>query len=284
MVTKHLLPMTQTTTRSLVEVENVEKRFGTVEALSGVDLELRENEVLGLVGDNGAGKSTLIKTLVGIHQPDAGEIRFDGEPVSVKGPKHARRLGMGTVYQDLALVDQLSVAENLFLGRAPVKKIGGVLPVIDTEKMNRDSERILGERLNIHVDPETPVEYLSGGERQAVAIGRALVTDPEIVLLDEPTSALSKAAVEHVEDLVNQLKETGHSVILIDHNLEEVISMTDRIAVLFQGRVVDVVDTDDDITRDDIVSMMVSGHPVEGAEADEAFERADADSTDSSVA
>jgi len=205
--------MTQTTTRSLVEVENVEKRFGTVEALSGVDLELRENEVLGLVGDNGAGKSTLVKTLVGIHQPDAGEIRFDGEPVSIRGPKHARRLGMGTVYQDLALVDQLSVAENLFLGRAPVKKLGGVLPVIDTEKMNRDSERILGERLNIHVDPETPVEYLSGGERQAVAIGRALVTDPEIVLLDEPTSALSKAAVEHVEDLVNRLKEAGHSVI-----------------------------------------------------------------------
>jgi|AntDeeMinimDraft_5_1070356.scaffolds.fasta_scaffold01151_3 ABC-type sugar transport system ATPase subunit len=276
--------MTQTTTRSLVEVENVEKRFGTVEALSGVDLELRENEVLGLVGDNGAGKSTLVKTLVGIHQPDAGEIRFDGEPVSIRGPKHARRLGMGTVYQDLALVDQLSVAENLFLGRAPVKKLGGVLPVIDTEKMNRDSERILGERLNIHVDPETPVEYLSGGERQAVAIGRALVTDPEIVLLDEPTSALSKAAVEHVEDLVNQLKEAGHSVILIDHNLEEVISMTDRIAVLFQGRVVDVVDTDDEITRDDIVSMMVSGHPVEDAEAGETFERSEADTTDESSA
>lgn len=250
--------MSVDTPQPLIEVENIQKRFGTVEALSGVSLTLKENEVLGLVGDNGAGKSTFIKTLVGIHQPDAGEVRFNGEPVTIQGPKHARRLGIGTVYQDLALVDELSVAENLFLGRTPVKKIGGVFPIIDTEMMNEETKRILGERLNIHVDPETPVEYLSGGERQAVAIGRALVTDPDIVLLDEPTSALSKAAVEHVESLVEQLKNTGHSVILINHNLEEILSMTDRIAVLFQGRVVDVIDTAT-TTRDEIVSMMVSG-------------------------
>lgn len=268
-----------------IEVENVQKRFGTVEALSDVTLTLKDNEILGLVGDNGAGKSTFVKTLVGIHQPDAGEIRFNGEPVTLKGPKHARRLGVGTVYQDLALVDELSVAENLFLGRAPVKKIGGVLPIIDTEEMNSEAERILSERLNIHVDPETPVEYLSGGERQAVAIGRALVTDPDIVLLDEPTSALSKAAVEHVEDLVQQLKDTGHSVILIDHNLEEVLSMTDRIAVLFQGRVVDVVDAET-TTRDDIVTMMISGQPMgESAEMDDRVvdQRSETNSTNTSA-
>jgi ABC-type sugar transport system ATPase subunit len=249
----------------LIEVEGVKKQFGTVEALSDVNLELRDNEVLGLVGDNGAGKSTLIKTLVGIHQPDAGEIRYAGEPVTIRDPKHARDLGIGTVYQDLALVDELSVASNLFLGRTPVKKLGGILPVIDETYMNEEAERILRERLNIHVDPETPVEYLSGGERQAIAIGRALVTDPDIVLLDEPTSALSKAAVEHVEALIEELKASGHSVVLIDHNLEEVLEMTDRIAVLFHGEVVDIVNTDD-VTRDEIVSMMVSGRSTTGGD------------------
>lgn len=275
--------MTAADARPLIEVRDVEKRFGTVEALSGVTLDLRDNEVLGLVGDNGAGKSTLIKTLVGIHQPDGGEIRFGGEPVTIDGPKHARKLGIGTVYQDLALVDQLSVAENLFLGRAPVKKLGGVFPVIDTERMNEEAGRILSERLNIHVDPETPVEYLSGGERQAIAIGRALVTDPDIVLLDEPTSALSKAAVEHVEKLVQELKNSGHTVILIDHNLEEVVSMTDRIAILFQGRVVDTVETAD-VTRDDIVSMMVSGEPLEDGGDEQSAKSAETGGTSSSVA
>lgn len=273
------------TNQPRIEVEHVQKRFGTVEALSDITLTLKDNEILGIVGDNGAGKSTFIKTLVGIHQPDAGEIRFNGEPVTIDGPKHARRLGVGTVYQDLALVDELSVAENLFLGRSPVKKIGGIFPIIDTERMNQEAKRILGERLNIHVDPETPVEYLSGGERQAIAIGRALVTDPDIVLLDEPTSALSKAAVEHVENLVQQLKETGHSVILIDHNLEEVLSMTDRIAVLFQGRVVDVVDAET-ATRDDIVTMMISGQPInESGEMDAGSvdQHSETDSTNTSL-
>lgn len=277
--------MTPSVSNPQIEIENVQKRFGTVEALSGVTLDLGENEILGLVGDNGAGKSTLVKTLVGIYQPDDGEIRFDGEPVTIDGPKHARKLGIGTVYQDLALVDELTVAENLFLGRTPVKKLGGVWPVVDTERMNEQAQRILGDRLNIHVDPETPVEYLSGGERQAIAIARALVTDPEIVILDEPTSALSKAAVGHVERLVQQLKDNGHSVILVDHNLEEVQSMTDRIAVLFQGEVVDVVDTDS-VSRDGLVSMMVSGQSLDALDADQqlADQPSATDSTDSSTA
>jgi ABC-type sugar transport system ATPase subunit len=267
-----------------IEVEHVQKHFGTVEALSDVTLSLADNEVLGLVGDNGAGKSTFIKTLVGIHQPDGGEIRFNGEPVTIDGPKHARKLGIGTVYQDLALVDELSVAENLFLGRMPVKKVGGLLPVVDQKQMKEKAERILSEHLEIHVDPDTPVEYLSGGERQAVAIGRALTTDPDIVLLDEPTSALSKAAVEHVEELVAQLRDRGHSVILIDHNLEEALSMTDRIAVLFQGRIVDVVDAED-VTRDDVVSMMVSGQSTrEGGDDEPLGRQADTTSSSSSTA
>lgn len=250
--------MNSNTPQPLIELKDIKKRFGTVEALSGVSLTLQDNEVLGLVGDNGAGKSTLIKTLVGIHQPDAGEIRIAGEPTKIEDPKQARRLGMATVYQDLALVDTLSVAENLFLGRKPVKKIGGFLPVVDSKRMKTEAERILSDRLDIHIDPETPVEYLSGGERQAVAIGRALVTDPDIVLLDEPTSALSTAAVKRVKALVQQLRDSGHSIIIVDHNIEEVLSMTDRVAVLYQGSVVDVVSTDD-TTRDDIVAMMISG-------------------------
>jgi len=276
--------MTTDNSNPRIEVEHLKKRFGTVEALSDVSLTLKDNEVLSLVGDNGAGKSTFIKTLVGIHQPDGGEIRFNGEPVTIDGPKHARKLGVGTVYQDLALVDELSVAENLFLGRMPVKKVGGLVPVVDQEHMAEEAERILSEHLNIHVDPDTPVEFLSGGERQAVAIGRALVTDPDIVLLDEPTSALSKAAVEHVEDLVEQLRDSGHSVILIDHNLEEVLSMSDRVAVLFQGRIVDVVDAST-VTRDDVVSMMVSGHrPSENADDELAGDESDASSSRSSTA
>jgi ABC-type sugar transport system ATPase subunit len=276
--------MTTDNSNPRIEVEHLKKRFGTVEALSDVSLTLKDNEVLSLVGDNGAGKSTFIKTLVGIHQPDGGEIRFNGEPVTIDGPKHARKLGVGTVYQDLALVDELSVAENLFLGRMPVKKVGGLVPVVDQEYMAEEAERILSEHLNIHVDPDTPVEFLSGGERQAVAIGRALVTDPDIVLLDEPTSALSKAAVEHVEDLVEQLRDSGHSVILIDHNLEEVLSMSDRVAVLFQGRIVDVVDAST-VTRDDVVSMMVSGHrPNENADDELAGDESDASSSRSSTA
>ena len=278
--------MTTGTNQPRIEVRNVRKRFGTVEALSDVSLTLEDNEVLGLVGDNGAGKSTLVKTLVGIHEPDAGEIRLDGEPVTIDGPKHARSLGIGTVYQDLALVDELPVAENLFLGRTPIKKLGGILPLIDSETMNDEAERILSEHLDIHIDPQTPVEYLSGGERQAVAIGRALVTDPDIVLLDEPTSALSKAATEHVEEVVRQVKDAGHSVVLINHNLEEVLSMTDRITVLFQGRVVDTVDTED-VTRDDIVSMMISGRPLGDAEdtEDGAIDRrSEADSSSPSTA
>jgi ABC-type sugar transport system ATPase subunit len=243
---------------ALIEMRGVKKRFGTVEALSGVDLEIKENEVLGLVGDNGAGKSTTVKTLVGLHQPDEGEILFRGKPMEVSGPKEARELGISTVYQDLALVNELSVAENMFLGRLPTRRLAGVLPVADWDTMEAEAEAILGDRLNIHVNPNSPVEYLSGGERQAVAIGRALVTDPEIVFLDEPTSALSKASGELVEQLVAELKETGHTILLIDHNLEEVISMCDRIAVMFNGQVVDVVDADA-VTRDQIVAMMISG-------------------------
>lgn len=248
----------------LIEVKDLKKRFGTVEALSGVNLELKENEVLGLVGDNGAGKSTFVKTLVGLHQPSDGEIHYRGNRTKISGPKEARELGIATVYQDLALVNELSVAENIFLGRLPTRRLAGVLPVTDTEYMESEADRILSERLNIHINPKTPVEYLSGGERQAVAIARALVTDPEMIFLDEPTSALSKAAADLVDNLVKELKESGHSVLIIDHNLEEILSMCDRIAIMFDGQIADVVNADE-VDRDQIVAAMISGNPISQA-------------------
>lgn len=251
----------------LIKVENLKKRFGTVEALSGVNLELKQNEVLGLVGDNGAGKSTFVKTLVGLHQPSEGKIYYRGKQMTIGSPKEARDLGISTVYQDLALVDELSVAENIFLGRLPTKRFAGIIPVTDTEYMQKEADRILSERLNIHINPKTPVEYLSGGQRQAVAIARALVTDPEMVFLDEPTSALSKAAADLVENLVEELKESGHSVLIIDHNLEEILSMCDRIAILYNGRVADVV-RPDQVNRDQIVASMISGNSIPRADED----------------
>lgn len=253
---------------SLVKVRNLKKRFGTVEALSGVNLDLKKNEVLGLVGDNGAGKSTFVKTLMGLHQPSEGEIHYWGEEMTIGSPKEAREVGIATVYQDLALVDELSVAENIFLGRLPTKRLAGIIPVTDTDYMETEADRILRERLNIHINSQTPVEYLSGGERQAVAIARALVTDPEVIFLDEPTSALSKAAADLVENLVQELKESGHSVLIIDHNLEEILSMCDRIAIMFDGQVVDVV-RPAEVDRNQIVAAMISGDPVPRAGEEE---------------
>jgi ABC-type sugar transport system ATPase subunit len=252
-------------TDPLIEIRDLKKRFGTVEALNGVNLELRHNEVLGLVGDNGAGKSTLIKTLVGLHQPTEGEILYNGDHMAVEGPKEAREVGIATVYQDLALVDELSVAENIFLGRLPTTNLAGIVPVVDTAYIESEAERILNDRLNIQISPETPVEYLSGGERQAVAIARALVTDPNMVFLDEPTSALSRAAANLVENLVAELKTNGRSVLLIDHNLEEIISMCDRIAIVFNGKIVDVVQPGA-VDRRQIVTAMISGNPVDDPE------------------
>lgn len=240
-------------------MQGIRKRFGRLVALNGVDLELRESEILGLLGDNGSGKSTLVKTLVGVHQPDGGTVTIRGEEVDIDNPKKAREYGISTVYQDLALVNEQSVAANMFLARTPMKRLFGLLPVIDWERMNREAERILKERMNLDIDPTARVEFLSGGERQSIAIARALITDPDILILDEPTSALSPDSAERVEKLVETLREEeGISVIIISHNMDEVFNLTDRITVLDNGRLVDTVETEA-VTRQDVVEMMVSG-------------------------
>lgn len=245
-------------TAPLIEVRGISKKFGSIEALKDVNMTLREGEILGLLGDNGSGKSTLLKVLVGVHNPTAGEVFIQGENLNIGGPKKARRYGISTVYQDLALVDELSVAQNLFLGRMPRKYIGGVVPVVDYDRMEEEAERILRERLNIHLDPTSKVEFLSGGERQAVAIARALVTDPKIIIMDEPTSALSADSSAHVQELITTLREEGISVLLISHDLNEIFDLTDRITVLDNGELVGTVDTKT-VDRDDVVKMMMSG-------------------------
>jgi ABC-type sugar transport system ATPase subunit len=262
--------------QALVEMRGIEKRFGRVEALNHVDFEIRDGEIMGLVGDNGAGKSTLIKTLVGIHEPDAGEIRINGETVDIENPKEAQAYGIATVYQDLALVDELSVHANMFLGRVKKRRIGGLIETIDWPSMREEAERTLSERLKFDVPVDSKVEFLSGGERQAVAIGRALVTDPDIVILDEPTSALSADAVQRVIDLVKTLRDEGVSVLLISHSLEEIFSLTDRITVLHAGECVGVFDSES-VTEDDVVEMMISGNAVGPVEKDSESGPASAD-------
>jgi ABC-type sugar transport system ATPase subunit len=245
------------TSGALIEMRDIEKRFGRVVALDGVDLTLNEGEILALVGDNGSGKSTLIKTLVGIHRPDEGEVYVRGERVAINSPKEAREYGIATVYQDLALVDTLSVAANIFMGRALSRRFWG-LPKLDWRQMNERSEEILRTRLNIEIDPQTEVEFLSGGERQAIAVARALVTDPDVIIMDEPTSALSADSAQRVRELVKSLNEEGIAVLIISHNLDEVFALSDRITVIDNGTLVGTVDTGR-ATKEAVVQMIVGG-------------------------
>jgi ABC-type sugar transport system ATPase subunit len=246
----------------IVEMRGIGKRFGRIRALNDVDLDIRDGEIMGLVGDNGAGKSTLVKTLVGIHQPDDGEIRINGEPVTIDSPKEAQAHGIATVYQDLALVDQQTVDANIFLGRTKTRKLGGLIPVIDWKGMREEASATLQDRLNFDVPIDSKVEFLSGGERQAVAIGRALITDPDLIILDEPTSALSADAAERVTDLVKTLRDEGISVLLISHSFEEIFSLTDRLTVLHNGERVGTVESSN-VTEDEVVEMMIAGNSID---------------------
>jgi len=250
--------MSSPETPPLIEMENIHKRFGRVRALSGIDLELQDGEVLGLLGDNGSGKSTLIKTLVGVHSADEGEIRIRGEPVSIDSPKTARQYGIATVYQDLALVNEMSVAANVFLDRYPRKRLASIVPMIDWQEMNERAEELIQRRLNLDLDVTKKVEFFSGGERQAIAVARALVTDPDIVIMDEPTSALSAESARRVQQLLRELNEEGISIIVISHNLDEVFELTDRITVLRSGELVGTVESGA-VDKNDVVTMMVDG-------------------------
>lgn len=240
----------------LIELRNVGKRFGGIVALAKMDLAIQPGQVVGLVGDNGAGKSTLIKILSGAHPHDGGEIFFEGKRIPSLTPASAKKLGIETVYQDLALVDTLDVPGNIFLGRELIRFGAGPLRVLDKPRMADRSKQLL-DRLQVHLPhSEQEVGLLSGGQRQSVAISRALFTDPKLVILDEPTSALAVREVEHVLALVRQLREQHIAVLFISHVLQEVFAVTDRIVVLRKGRKVTDLETAT-TSMDTVVNFMI---------------------------
>lgn len=221
----------------ILTVHNVSKHFGGVQALNRVSLEVFPGEVLGLVGDNGAGKTTLIKVISGVYQPDEGELRYKGARVQLRDPNAARSLGIETIYQDLALADNLDVGANVFLGREPQMRLFGLLPAIDRKRM-RDAARDVLDTLDIGIEGDKltePVGTLSGGQRQAVAISRAIYWHAEVLIMDEPMAALGVPEQRKVMALIQRLKEQGVAIILISHNMADVFAVSDRIIVLCRG-------------------------------------------------
>jgi D-xylose transport system ATP-binding protein len=221
----------------ILELEGVSKRFGPVHALDRVDFAVNAGEVVGLVGDNGAGKSTMVKTIAGIHGPDDGQIRFEGEQVSITKPQDATALGIATVYQDLALCDNLDVVANLFLGREEVSGgTGKASRQLDEVRMEHQTGDLLSNLAVTIPSLRSEVGTLSGGQRQQVAVARSLLGEPKVVLLDEPTAALGVAQTAQVLDLIRKLRERGLGVVVISHNLVDVFEVADRIFVLRLGR------------------------------------------------
>lgn len=240
----------------LAELRGISKRFGGVVALDQVNLAIHAGEVIGLVGDNGAGKSTLIKVLSGAYSPNQGEIFFESDLVHIRNPRSSKDLGIETVYQDLALVDTLDVPGNIFLGREIVKFGFGPLRVLNKSRMAREAKNIL-QRLGISLETlRTEVGLLSGGQRQSVAISRAIFTEPKLLILDEPTAALAVKEVEHVLELVHNLREHNIGLIFISHVLQEIFEVADRIVVLRKGqKVADLIKEETSI--DVVVNFMV---------------------------
>jgi D-xylose transport system ATP-binding protein len=227
--------MTTTTspvaTDTVLSMQGVSKRFGAVQALKDIELDVRAGEVVALVGDNGAGKSTLVKTIAGVYSPDEGQMTFDGKPVSVANPAEAQHLGIATVFQDLALCDNLDVVGNLFLGRE-VHRTG----ILDEVEMERRTLELLSTLSIAIPDVRAPVASLSGGQRQSVAISRSLLGDPELLILDEPTASLGIDQVTRFLDLIERLRDSGRAVLLISHNMGDVKAVADSVAVLHLGR------------------------------------------------
>jgi D-xylose transport system ATP-binding protein len=236
--------MTDSARVPTLELRGISKRFGAVQALDSVDFEAYPREVLGLVGDNGAGKSTLVKIISGVYRPDSGEYFFEGQPVSVNQPSDATRMGIETVYQDLALCDNLDVVANLYLGREMVRPlIPGLLATIDEMEMEQSARKLVGDLRVALPSVRRQVATLSGGQRQSVAVARAVLWDSKIVLLDEPTAALGVEQTRQVKDLIRRLRERGLAVVVISHNLVDIFDVSDRIIVLRLGRRVATFET-----------------------------------------
>lgn len=235
------------------------KRFGALTALKGVDLEINGGEVLALLGDNGAGKSTFIKILAGAHPQSDGELLVEGQPVQFASPKDAASSGIATIFQELALSENLSISENVFLGRELKRSVLGV-PFLKRKAMRDRVDGLLHE-LDAHIsDPEAPVGSLSGGQRQAVAICRALNLNARLVIMDEPTAALAVAETRKVLQLTRKLAERGCAVVLISHNIADVFEVADRMVVFRRGRKV-AERRKEDTNPEEIVSLITGAHP-----------------------
>jgi simple sugar transport system ATP-binding protein len=223
-------------TTPALAVAGIQKRFGAVEVLRDVSLEVAAGEVLGVVGDNGAGKSTLMKVISGVYRPDSGTVTLEGKATTFRTPRDARNAGIETIYQDLALADHLDVGANIFLGREPMRRLAGILPMLDEAKIHGEVAALLA-RIESHIpDPSTRVLDLSGGQRQAVAIARALYWKARIVIMDEPTAALAVMETENVLKMARQLGSEGIGVLFIGHNLVEILKVCDRVMVMYRGR------------------------------------------------
>jgi D-xylose transport system ATP-binding protein len=245
-----------TETAPLIELRNITKSFGSVQALDDVDFEVRPGEVMALVGDNGAGKSTLIKCIAGTHAADSGQILFEGHEVHIHGPKDAARLGIEVVYQDLALCDNLDVVQNMYLGRESNR-----LTVLNEPTMaQHTAETLKGLRVTTIRSIKQPVATLSGGQRQSVAVARAVMWNSKLVILDEPTAALGVAQTEQVLELVRRLGEQGLGVVIISHNLHDVFETAHRITVLRLGRNVGVFEREK-TTQQEVVEAITAGQP-----------------------
>jgi ABC-type sugar transport system ATPase subunit len=238
----------------LLSVRGLDKHFGPVQALTSVDLDLPAGEVTCLVGDNGAGKSVLTKCIAGIHQPDHGQISWEGEPVHIRSPRDAAHLGIETVYQDLALADNLDIVQNMFLGRERLHNW-----LLDENEMERAAADTLSSlRVTTVRSIRQPVASLSGGQRQSVAVAKAVMWNSRLVMMDEPTAALGVVQTQQVLDLVKRLRDRGLAVMVISHNLNDVFEVADRIAVLYLGRMV-AQDRASAFDRQSTVEYMTTG-------------------------
>ncbi len=238
----------------LVEMRNISVSFGGVHAVQDVTINLNAGEVMGLVGGNGAGKSTLMRTLSGARPADTGEILIDGRKVSISNPRDAKALGIETIYQTLALADNIDAPANLFLGRELVSRSGN----LDDAAMEDATRKVMG-RLNPNFTGfKTPVQSLSGGQRQAVAIARAVHFNARILIMDEPTAALGPAETEQVRDLIRQLKAEGIGIFLVSHDIHDVFDLSDRISVMYHGELVDTVNKSE-VQPDEVLGMIILG-------------------------
>ncbi len=251
----------------LVEMRDIRVSFGGVHAVDGVHIDLEPGEVVGLVGGNGAGKSTLMKVLSGAQSADRGEIRIEGKPASISNPAEAKTYGIECIYQTLALADNLDAPSNVFLGRELVDLVGSLNDAA-MESATRDVMKRLNPRFR---NFKSPVVSLSGGQRQAVAIGRAVHFNARILIMDEPTAALGPAETAQVRDLVKQLKDEGIGIFLISHDIHDVFDLSDRISVMYHGRIVDTV-AKAGTTTDDVLAMIILGKKPEEASSEELAE------------